>query len=166
MKRIAFALVTDATLMFVGCAKEGPAGPAGADGTDGVNGVNGVDGADAGFELYETIVAVADWQGGVYTEFSAPNVTESIYNQGMVLVYIQDEFGYWNQIPSAWTDFVGFAFFWTADTGGIVGLDYDPTLTVSSDYAVRVVTMELRDYELLDEEDLVTFEALTEALAK
>ena len=163
MKRIAFALVAAATLMFAGCAKEGPAGPAGADGADGVD---GVDGADAGFELYETTVAVADWAGGTYTEFAAPNVTESIYNQGMVMVYIQDDFGYWNQIPSAWTDFVGFAFFWTADAGGIVGLDYDPTLTVEMDFNVRVVTMELRDYELLDEEDLVTFEALTDALAK
>ena len=163
MKRIAFALVAAATLMFAGCAKEGPAGPAGSDGADGIN---GQDGADAGFELYETTVVVADWQGGVYTEFPAPNVTESIYNQGMVMVYIQDEFGYWNQIPSAWTDFAGFAFFWTADTGGIVGLDYDPTLTVDTDFNVRVVTMELRDYELLDEEDLLTFEALTDALAK
>jgi hypothetical protein len=28
------------------------------------------------------------------------------------------------------------------------------------------VTMELRDYELLDEEDLVSFEALTDALTR
>lgn len=161
MKRIAFALIGAATLMFAGCAKEGPAGPAGADGQ---NGVNGVDGADAGFELYETTVTVADWAGGTYTEIPVPIITESIYNNGMVMVYIQDDFGYWNQIPSAWTDFTGFAFYWTADAGGIVGLDYDPTLTVDVDHNVRVVTMELRDYELLDEEDLVSFEALTAAL--
>ena len=163
MKRIAFALFGAAALMLAGCGKEGPAGPAGADGADGVN---GVDGADAGFEIYETTVAVADWAGGTYVEFAVPTITETIYNQGMVMVYIKDDYNYWNQIPSAWTDFTGFAFYWTAAAGGIVGLDYDPALTVSADYDVRVVTMELRDYELLDEEDLVSFESLTKALGR
>lgn len=162
MKRIAFALFGAAALMLAGCGKEGPVGPAGSDGQDGVN---GQDGADAGFEIYETTVAAADWQG-TYVEFPVPTITESIYNQGMVMVYIKDDYGYWNQIPSAWTDFVGFAFNWTAANGGLVGLDYDPTLTVTADYDVRVVTMELRDFELLDAEDLVSFEALTEALTR
>jgi hypothetical protein len=157
MKNTAFALLSAAALMLAGCGKEGPAGSNGTDGTDG---------ADAGFELFETTISVADWAGGTYVEFPAPNVTESIYNQGMVMVYIQDDFGYWNQIPSAWTDFVGFAFFWTSADGGLVGLDYDPTMSVDVDYNVRVVTMELRDYELLDEEDLVSFEALTDALSR
>lgn len=164
----AFVLVGATALMFASCAKEGPQGPAGATGAPGAAGPAGPAGPagqGAGFAIYETVVTTAEWQSA-YVEFAAPNLTEAIFNEGVVLVYVQDDYGYWNQIPSAWTPITGWAYFWTADTGGIVGLDHDPASTITMDYPVRVVTLGQRDFELLTDDVLADCDKLIETLRK
>jgi hypothetical protein len=148
-------------LVLAGCAKEGPQGP---EGPAGPAGQAGADGTNADFAVFETTVLTTDWQGS-YTEFPVDIVTEQIMNEGIVIVYAQDDFGYWNHIPSAWTDIVGYGYVWSAETGGIVGLDHDEAVAPAMDYNVRIVTMSMRSYEVLDAEDLATYASLTEALA-
>ena len=161
----AFVLLGATALLFASCAKEGPQGPAGPAGPAGAAGPAGPAGEGASFAIYETSVAPGDWQAA-YVEFAAPNITEAVFNEGVVLVYVQDEYGYWNQMPSAWTPITGWAYFWTADTGGIVGLDHDPATTVDLTYPVRVVTMGQRDYEVLTDDILADCDKLIEVLRK
>jgi len=168
--KLSLLLTGTLALVLAGCVKEGPQGPdgpqgpAGPAGPTGPAGEDGTGGSGLDFAVFETTVLTTDWQGS-YVEFPVDIVTETIMNEGVVLVYAQDDFGYWNHIPSAWTDLVGYGYFWTAASGGIVGLDHDETITPTVDYNVRVVAMSLRDYEVLDPEDLGTYAALTEALA-
>ena len=147
--KLSLLLTGTLALFLAGCVKEGPQGPdgpqgpAGPAGPTGPAGEDGTGGSGLDFAVFETTVLTTDWQGS-YVEFPAAIVTETVMNEGVVLVY---------------------GYFWTAASGGIVGLDHDETITPTVDYNVRVVAMSLRDYEVLDPEDLGTFESLTEALA-
>ena len=159
MKQLAFVFLSVLALSFTACTKEGPAGPAGAAGPAGPAGPAG---ENANYSIGEYTVAGADFQAN-YTEFQVAEITEDVMDAGVVLVYVQDSFGYWNQIPSNWTPIIGFSYIWTADTGGILGLDHDDTPVLDS-YVVRVVTMFQRDYELLDEGVVADFDQLMEVL--
>lgn len=153
MKKMTFLLFAAVAMIFTACeGPEGPAGPAGSDGSD------------ANFTTFETSVVVADWAGGAYVEFPVDIITEDIYNDGVVLVYIKDAFEYWNQIPSAWTNIVGFSYFWSADTQGVLGLDHNPDVAPAEDYDVRVVTMFMRDFEQIDEEIVADYDRLIDHL--
>jgi hypothetical protein len=110
-----FALVS----IFTSCVKEGPQGPAGDDGS---------------FTIYNFTSAAADWAGSTYVEYPCSIITQSVIDKGIVLVYVQDEFGYWNPCPSVWHSINGFSY-----NLEIIGLDATTAPTV--DYNVRVVTM-------------------------
>jgi len=178
MKRTVLLLMNVAFLTLASCYKEGPAGPAGpagptgptgpagangidgADGIDGTNGINGsdgvdgVDGDDAGLTINSLTIAVADWAGSSYVEYPAEFITADIYDSGIAIAYIQDDFGYWNSIPSQWHEITGFAYTFTdadgdgtADTG-VVGFDAVND-TPTADVIARVITMTTRDYQVL-----------------
>jgi len=141
-------------IAFSGCKRDpGPVGP---------QGPAGPAGSDANFAIGEYLVEAADFQSD-YAEIQADVITQDVMEDGVVLVYILDDFGYWNHVPSQWTPIVGFSFVWHESVGGRLGLDHDPTLTIN-DYTVRVVTMFQKAYEeipadeiLQDYEGLVNF---------
>lgn len=159
MKNFKFLLFAAVALIFTACGKDGPEGPAGP------TGPAGPAGDDANFELFETTVTVDDWAGGSYFEFEVPVITETIYNEGVVLIYVKDSDTYWNQIPSAWTNIVGFSYIWLDGTG-VVGLDHDPDVAPSEDYDVRVVTMSMSSYDALDEDILSNCDRLIQVMKK
>jgi hypothetical protein len=124
MKKVLFSMVAIATLAFTSCTKEGPAGPAGDDGS---------------FTTYTFTSAATDWAASTYVEYPVSIITQDVMDKGIALVYVQDEFGYWNPCPSSWHAINGYTYVYTAAAGGIVGLDVTTAPTV--DYQVRVVTM-------------------------
>lgn len=147
MKYYAFILFGALALTFTSCSKEGPEGP------QGLTGPAGPAGQNANFAVGEYEVAGSEFQGGQYAEFAADVITQDVYESGVVLVYVYDEFEYWNHIPSQWTPIVGFSYVWIADAGGFLGLDHDPSVT-PGDYTVRVVTMFQRTYEEIADTDI------------
>lgn len=161
-EKLQILLLSAIALIFTACGKEGPAGD---DGSTGPAGPAGPAGENANFAVFETTVAVADWAGGIYMEFEATNITEEIYTEGVVLVYVKDSFEYWNQIPSAWTSIVGFSYVWV-DGLGVVGLDHNPDAAPSEDYDVRVVTMSMSSYEDLDADVIANCDALIRTMSK
>lgn len=120
-------MVAVATLVFNSCTKEGPAGPAGPAGDDG------------SFTTYTFTSPATDWATATYVEYAVPIITQDIMDKGIALVYVQDEYGYWNPCPSSWHPFNGFTYVYTAASGGTVGLDVTTAPTI--DYQIRVVTM-------------------------
>ena len=152
MKKVAFFLMSAAVLTLASCSKEGPAGPAGSTGPAGPAGPAG---DDASFTVNSLTIAAADWAGGTYAEYRADFINADIYEEGVAIAYIADDYGYWNAIPSQWHAITGFGYTFadsdgdgTADTG-IVGFDAvngAPT----ADVTARVVTMTSRDYEVLN----------------
>jgi len=152
MKKVAFLLLSAAVLTFTSCSKEGAEGPKGATGPAGPAGPAG---DDASFTVNTLTLAVADWAGGNYVEYPVDFINADIYEEGMAIAYIQDDFGYWNAIPSQWHVITGFGFSFVDSDGdgagdtGIVGFDAvngAPTADVNA----RVVTMTSRDYEVLN----------------
>jgi hypothetical protein len=127
MKKVLFSLVAIATLVFTSCTKEGPAGPAGPAGDDG------------SFTTYTFTSPASDWAASTYVEYVAPNITQDVMDKGIAMVYVQDEYGYWNPCPSTWHVVNGYTYVYDATNGGIVGLDVTTAPTV--DYQIRVVTM-------------------------
>ena len=147
-----FSLFVTAGLMIVSCGKEGPAGP------------QGPAGDPANYELGEYLVESEDFSFN-YAEISVDIITEDIMNEGIVLVYVMDEFGYWNNVPSAFTPIIGYSYVWTEENGGRLGIDHDPDVT-PTDYTVRVVTMFQRTHQELPDEDIVEdYESLLEHLS-
>jgi hypothetical protein len=152
MKKVAFFLMSAAVLSFSSCTQEGPEGPAGPAGPAGAAGPAG---DDASFNINSLTIAAADWAGGTYVEYPADFINADIYEEGVAIAYIQDDFGYWNAIPSQWHVITGFGYTFadsdgdgTADTG-VVGFDAvngAPTV----DQNARVITMTSRDYEVLN----------------
>lgn len=128
MKKVLFSLVAFATLAFTSCTKEGPAGPAGAAGDDG------------SFATYTFTSPASDWVGTTYVEYVVPTITQDVMDKGVAMVYVQDEYGYWNPCPSSWHPISGYTFTYDATAGGVVGLDVTTAPTI--DYQVRVVTMQ------------------------
>jgi hypothetical protein len=127
MKKLLFSMVAIATLALTSCSKEGPAGPAGPAGDDG------------SFTTYTFTSAAADWAAGNYVEYPCSIITQDVMDKGIALVYVQDEYGYWNPCPSSWHPISGYSYVYDATAGGVVGLDVSTTPTL--DYQVRVVTM-------------------------
>ena len=155
MKKVAFFLMSAAVLTFISCSKEGAEGAKGATGPAGATGATGAAGDDANFTVNAVTIPVADWAGGNYVEFPVDFITADIYEEGMAIPYIQDDFGYWNAIPSQWHVITGFGYSFVDADGdgtsetGIVGFDAvngPPTV----DVIARVVTMTSRDYEVLN----------------
>ena len=127
MKKVLFSMVAIATLAFTSCTKEGPAGPAGPAGDDG------------SFTTYNFTSPAADWAATTYVEYAVPTITQDVMDKGVAMVYVQDEYGYWNPCPSSWHPIAGYTYAFTAAGGGVVGLDV--TTAPTMDYQVRVVTM-------------------------
>lgn len=127
---------------LTGCKKEeGPVGPPGPAGED------------ANFAVGEYLVEAADFESD-YAEISVDIITEDIMESGVVLVYVEDGFGYWNNVPSQFTPIIGFSFVWGATSGGILGLDHDPAIIIE-DYNVRVVTMYQKTHQDLPSDEIV-----------
>jgi hypothetical protein len=152
MKKVAFFLMSAAVLAFTSCSKEGPAGPAGATGPAGPAGAAG---DDASFTVNTLTIALADWAGGTYVEYPVDFINADIYEEGMAIAYIQDDYGYWNAIPSQWHVVTGFGYSFVDSDGdgagdtGIVGFDATGTAP-AADLNARVITMTSRDYEVLN----------------
>ncbi|MDP4629663.1 MAG: hypothetical protein NWQ44_05035 [Flavobacteriales bacterium] len=127
MKKVLFSMLAIATLAFTSCTKEGPAGPAGPAGDDG------------SFTTYTFTSAAADWAASTYVEYPVAIITQEVMDKGIAMVYVQDEYGYWNPCPSSWHPIAGYTYVYTAASGGVVGLDVSTAPTM--DYQVRVVTM-------------------------
>jgi hypothetical protein len=127
MKKVLFSLVAIATLALTSCTKEGPAGPAGPAGDDG------------SFTTYDFISPATDWAATTYVEYVVSTITQDVMDKGVAMVYVQDEFGYWNPCPSSWHPIDGYTYSYTAAAGGSVGLDV--TVAPTIDYKIRVVTM-------------------------
>jgi hypothetical protein len=150
MKKLAFFLLSAVALTFTSCSKEdskgstGPAGPAGPAGDD------------AGFAINSLTIPAADWAAGnTYVEYTVDFINADFYETGVAIAYIQTNDGYWNAIPSQWHTITGFSYSFndTDEDGvgdsGVVGFDAingAPT----TDLNARVVTMNSRDYEVLD----------------
>lgn len=143
MKKLGFLFLSIAMLAFTACTKEGPKGPAGATGPAGPAGQN------ANYSVNELVIVGADWAGAGYIEYEADFITQDVYEAGSVVVYVQDEFGYWNSVPSQFHPISGYGYSWTAANGGIVGFESDGTVT--TDFTARVVTMDDRDFQVLQE---------------
>ncbi len=151
MKKAALFLVGIITLLFTSCSKEGvegPAGPAGPAGDDG------------SFTVNTLTIAAADWAGSTYVEYVVDFINADIYEEGVAIAYIMDDYSFWNSIPSQWHDITGFSYKFddsdgdgTADTGlvGFDALNNQPT----TDITARVVTMTSRDYEVLSNNGLI-----------
>lgn len=133
MKKVLFSLVAIATVAFTSCTKEGPAGPAGPAGDDG------------SFTTYTFTSSAIDWTAdnlGTYEAFYlCPVITQDIMNGGIALVYVQDEYGYWNPCPSTgwWHPISDFTYNYDTANGGSIGLRAYTAPTM--DYQIRVVTM-------------------------
>jgi hypothetical protein len=142
MKKLLFlaAIVS----VFAACVKEGPQGPAGDDGS---------------FTVYNFTSAAADWAGGTYVEYPCPIITQNVIDKGIVLVYVQDEFGYWNPCPSIWHSINGFSY-----NLEIIGLDATAAPTI--DYNIRVVTMNERAALEIGDPSKYTYQELINKLSE
>lgn len=134
-----------AFVAFTSCKKEeGPVGP---------QGPAGPTGESANFTTGEYYVEAGDFQP-TYAEIGVDIITEDIMESGVVLVYVLDSFGYWNNVPNEWTPIIGFSYTWLENFGGILGLDHDPNVE-PNDYTIRVVTMYQRSHEELPSEEII-----------
>ena len=150
MKKVLFSLVAIATLAFTSCTKEGPAGPAGRAGDDG------------SFTTYTFTSPVADWAASTYVEYVAPNITQDVMDKGIAMVYVQDEYGYWNPCPSSWHPIVGYTYTYDATVGGVVGLNVTTAPTI--DYQIRVVTMHEKTAASISGIETLRYDQLMNAL--
>ncbi|MBM3448154.1 MAG: hypothetical protein FJX90_03490 [Bacteroidetes bacterium] len=141
MKKL-FFLATIVSI-FTACVKEGPQGRAGEDGS---------------FTVYNFTSAAADWNGGTYVEYPCPIITQSFIDKGIVLVYVQDEFGYWNPCPSVWHSINGFSY-----SSEIIGLDATTAPTIG--HNVRVVTMNERALLEVGDPSKYTYQELMNKLS-
>lgn len=154
MKKIAFLLMSVAVIALSSCSKEGeqgPAGPAGAQGPAGPQGDN------ADLTSNDLTILAADFGGGTYAEYTVNFIDQEVYENGMAVAYIQDTFGYWNNIPSQWHEITDFGFFYGPNADGVnVGIvGFSATGGITADYPVRVVTMKRADYDHLNEAGLL-----------
>jgi hypothetical protein len=112
MKTItSFISIFTVIILIFSCT--GPKGEDGFDGRDGIDGKNGVDGKDGranvGAAIYD--INPSDWAGnidGFTTSFKVPEITQDVFENGAVLVYmIKDENTAnqsFNQLPYTWLD--------------------------------------------------------------
>ncbi|MBN2261903.1 MAG: collagen-like protein [Prolixibacteraceae bacterium] len=107
-----FLAVFAALLVFSSCV--GPRGFDGLDGKDGRDGIDGLDGRDGrdgianvGAVIYD--VDASSWFGnidGYSTVLDVPEITDYVYENGAVLVYVLQNEGaddqHFNQLPYTW----------------------------------------------------------------
>ncbi|MFN4886349.1 MAG: hypothetical protein ACK5HD_09060, partial [Bacteroidota bacterium] len=91
-------------------------------------------------------------------EYPCPIITQNVIDKGIVLVYVQDEFGYWNQCPSIWHSINGFSY-----NLEIIGLDATAAPTI--DYNIRVVTMNERALLEVGDPSKYTYQELMNKLS-
>lgn len=108
MRKITLILsILTVVLLSISCV--GPKGEDGLDGVDGVNGRDGKDGKDAnvGAAIYD--IEPSKWSGnidGFVTTLNVPEITQDIYYNGAVLVYMLKNENTadqsFNQLPYTW----------------------------------------------------------------
>jgi hypothetical protein len=158
MKKLSYFLFSVALVALVSCGKDGEQGPAGPAGPAGATGAQGPAGDDADFAINNLTIPVAEWAAFGYAEMEAPFITQDIQDNGMALCYVNDEFGYWNTIPSQWHLITGFASFYgdvAGVVGGYCGFDCDPAAIPTVDVNVRIVTMKRADYEQMSADGII-----------
>lgn len=154
MKNVIFSLfIVSAMVLMSSCEKEGPAGPAGPAGAAGVV---------SNFSTDLITIPGDSWAGNTYTELEADFITEAVMNEGAVIVYVQDDFGYWNSVPSAFHPISGYGYsFDTGSNTGVIG--FEVLATITTDVNVKVITMDNRSYQTLQEMDVLDNAAAVEA---
>ncbi len=141
-------MVAIATLAFTSCKKEGPTGPAGVAGDDG------------SFTTFDFVSPATDWATATYVEYAVSTITQDVMDKGVAMVYVQDEFGYWNPCPSSWHPISGYSY--TSLAGGSVGLDV--TVAPTIDYKIRVVTMHEKTAASIANIETLTYDQLMNVL--
>ncbi|MFM7080018.1 MAG: hypothetical protein ACKOYC_09565 [Bacteroidota bacterium] len=122
--------MTLVSLSLLGCkGDDGPAGPSGPPGDD------------ANFQVRIITIPSADWGSSGYVEYPCNIITQDVMNQGMVIAYIQDDFGYYDGIPSAFHEVTGYGYVYDAVAGGIVGFECDPASPPLVNRQAKVVAM-------------------------
>jgi hypothetical protein len=86
------AIAVAGSCLLNSCGKDGETGPSGTNGAAGTNGTNGTNG-NANVKTTILTVLSADWSGTALNKstgvLSAPNITQSILDSGLVLVYVK-----------------------------------------------------------------------------
>ena len=135
------------------CAKDGETGPNGATGATGYAGTNGTNG-NANVKTTILTVVTTDWSGPNLTKstgvLSVPNLTPSILDSGMVLVYVKAPGVGINQnyiqLPALyWGSPTATCYHQINSVGGIKLTCYDPnpaaaSVLVPSPMTVKIVT--------------------------
>jgi len=78
---------------------DGAVGPAGADGIDGTNGTNGSDGADGNANVQTYVFNDPTW--GVEMNITIPAITQSVFDNDVVLCYVNIGTAFWYPVPGS-----------------------------------------------------------------
>jgi len=107
----------------------------GDDGPAGQRGPAGPQGGDANFQVAIINIAAGDWGTGGYVEYPCSIITPAVMDSGLVICYIQDDFGYYDGIPSAYHEITGFGYVYATNPtpGGIVGFETTPASPPTGD---------------------------------
>lgn len=152
---LVFVLMAFVAVSLSGCSgDDGPAGP---------RGPAGPQGGDANFQVAIINIPSGDWGTGGYVEYPCSIITPSVMDSGLVVAYIQDDFGYYDGIPSAYHEITGFGYVYAPapGPGGVMGFESDPAAPPTVDRQAKVVTMSasfLRQIE--DRSVLQSYESL------
>lgn len=117
-------------ISFVGCK-----------GDDGQAGPSGPRGDDANFQVQILTIPAGDWGAGGYVEYPCNIITQQVMDEGMVIAYIQDDFGYYDGIPSAYHEVTGFGYIYDPVPGGVIGFECDPAAPPAVNRQAKVVSM-------------------------
>jgi hypothetical protein len=108
MKKVFYIFLFIASAAFISsCSKEGPTGPQGVQGPQGpagdqgIQGIQGLDG-NANVHSYTYNVFTSDWilnAPNYGVDLSVPEITQSILDDGAVLVYMSNGSGGWMPLP-------------------------------------------------------------------
>ena len=111
MKKVFYIFLFIAAVAFISsCSKEGPTGPQGPQGVEGPQGpsgdqgIQGIPGQDgnANVHSYTYDVFTSDWNQvapNYGVDLSVPEITQSILDDGAVLVYLSNGSGGWMPLP-------------------------------------------------------------------
>lgn len=159
MKKLSYFLFSVALVALVSCGKDGEQGPAGPAGPAGATGPAGPPAAD--YAVYNDTIPVASWVNG-YTEFERDYITQEAFENGIITVMVEDDFGYYNSVPSDYHPITGYGYaFDTATNIGVIG--FESQAAVTEDRNVKVAVMTMRAYQELVEQgienDIIASEA-------
>ena len=124
-------------ISLLSCTKEGPAGPKGEDG-------------NANVKTYKYTIKTDEWQGSggnYYHEESIPEITEDIYENGDVRVYIKSNNSeQYQALPYTWISNPNYQYiakYWYGVGSLKIQVVFnDPNNTVTWDFEVKVVIIE------------------------